>query len=403
MKLRRWGALAAIFVLVAGCGGPTPSQSGASATPVNTASTMSPSAATPTSRSSPSPSESSGCQLSDPVTLALPAQLSNLDGTISGVTEQGELLVAQSHLPHITDTLSVLNPRTGAIELVVSRPPAASVDAAASQIGEVSGNADWIVWEEVGFYLEHADWTLWAKDRHSGTIRKVASFEPGTGGQAAPGFISHISLLGDLAAWSAPIEVPGSKVEPRIYVADLRARTVRMLEPMAQWPSLISTHELAAAVVVAYDADGKALAQPATITLPDGKVTVQDWVAPARLLAHAASASGTVVVRMVKAPTAEDPVTVAEIVARDASGTARTFALPQDWGDVAAGPGFLAWLDQRHVWALLSGQADAMVLTETPSVDLGIRIVAAGRFLFWQTGGEPVSQPVYKMAEAACG
>jgi hypothetical protein len=339
--------------------------------------------------------------MSDHVTVVLPPKLARLEGAVGGVTDRGEMIVRQVDRNKVGAILSVFDGDTGAVTPVVSRPPAASRSRATSQIGGAFGNADWIVWEEQGFTLEVGDWVMWAMDRHSRKIHKVASFEPGSNGQAVPGWPSGVSLLGDLATWSAEIEVPGSMTEPRIYVADLRAKTVRRLDTEAKWPSLISPDSLVAVVGVGRDTNGKALAQSATISLADGIVTKQDWIEPARILAFAASPSATVVTRLVKEATAEDPVTTAEIVTHDGASVTRTFPLPNEWGGVAAGTGFLAWLDQQHLWILPSGETEPTMLVETPGDWVGVGMIANGSTIYWRTDSVGTT-PVTKLAHLAC-
>jgi hypothetical protein len=348
----------------------------------------------------PSP-DRAACRLSDPLTVVLPPSLASHDGAVDGVTDQGELIVKQSDVNRVGAILTVLDPQTGAVEPVVSRPPAQSLSNARSQVGGATGNADWIVWVEQGFTLEVGDWVMWSMDRQTGKVRKIASFEPGTNGNAVPGWPSAVSLLGNLATWSADIEVPGSRLEPRIYVADLRAKTLRRLDTEARWPSLIATDLLAAAVAVGNAAGGKVLAQPATISIVDGKVTTQDWIEPARILSFSTSSSGTVITRLVKEATAEEPVTLAEIVTHDATIGTQTFALPNEWGDVAAGTGFLTWLDQQHLWVLPSGQAEPSKLVETPGDWVGVGMMANGSTIYWRTDTADET-PVEMLASVAC-
>ena len=390
--------------LLASCGGPaTPSVTGAQ---ISTLATSAPTtSARETAPPSPDPSpRAAACRLSDPVSIPAPASLLSLGGSVAGLTDQGELIVVQSHLVGVVDTLSLLDPRSGAITPVVSRPVAKSQDAAKSSIGGAPiGNADWVVWEEVGPYLEHADWTMWALDRRSGTIRKVASFAPGPDGLAAPGWASDVSLLGDVATWSAPAMLGPNRAGERIYVADLRAKTVQRLDVEAKWPALASANQLVAAMQVGTDpGSGKVLAQPTTITIASGATTVQDWIGPARLLAQASSSAGTVVTRLVKEATAEDPVTVAEVLTHDAAGVTRTFPLPNDWGPVVAGTGFLAWTDQRDLWILPSGQAEPTLLLTTPDDSTQIAILVNGSTVFWRTVGDASSWTANAMATVVC-
>ena len=373
----RLAALVAAACLAASCGGPAPTQPAGepSGPPIPAASpaTLSPSI------------PASACRLSDPATVTAPASLAQDSGQVAGVTDRGELLVLQSHLPGVGDTLSILDPASGAVTPVVSRPPAASVDDATSQIdGGITGNADWIVWQESGFLLEQADWHMWALERHTGQVREVASYDPGPGGQIAPGWATGVSLLGDLATWAAPVVLGPDTFGSRIYVADLRARTVRRLDEEANYPSLVSPGEIGAAVKTATDpATGNGLAQPAAISLPDGTATTRDWIGPSVLLAAAASPAGAVVVRRLKNSTAEDPTVTADVVARYPTGQTRTFGLPGQWAPVGAGQGFLAWSDYRHLWVHPSGQPEPTQVVD--AVDGAVWFFTSGPVLYWHT------------------
>jgi hypothetical protein len=370
------------------------------------AQTSAPATATPVTASA-TPLRSpdiAACHLSDPIVVTAPASLISLGGNVLGVTDRGELIVLQSHLVGVGDTLSLFDPRTGTISPVVSRTVAKSQEAATSQIGgTATGNADWVVWEEVGFYLEHADWRMWALDRRTGKVRKVATFDPGPDGLAAPGWASDVSLLGDVATWSAPAMLGPNRAGERIYVADLRAKTVRRLDEEARWPSLVAASQLVAATQVGTDpGSGKVLAQPTTISLPSGTATPQDWIGPANLVAQAASPAGTVVDRLLKEATADDPVVVAEVLTHDAAGLTRTFPLPDGWGPVVAGTGFLAWTDQRHLWILPSRQAQPTMLLTTEDDSTQVQVIANGTTVFWRTVGFDYSWTTNRMARVIC-
>ena len=180
---------------------------------------------------------------------------------------------------------------------------------------------------------------MWAFDRRTGEVREVASFDPGA--QHALGSASDVSLLGDRAAWAAPVVLGPDTFGSRIYVADLRAGTVRRLDEEANYPSLVSPGEIGAAMrtVVTDPATGDGLAQPVTISLPGGTATPEDWVAPATILAAAASPAGAVVVRLLKNLTADDTTVKADVVARYPTGQTRTFGLPGQLGPRWRGSG----------------------------------------------------------------
>lgn len=391
-------ALAASAYFIASCGGPaSPSVTGAqtltpfTATPATVTPVAATATATPFVTAAPRPSpDGAACRLSEPVRVTAPASLMALHGGVAGVTDRGELIVFQSHLLYFADTLSLLDPRTGTVTPVVSRPAPKSPEAATSAIGGfVTGNAGWVVWEEVGFWLEHSDWRMWALDRATGKVREVASFDPGTDGQVAPGWASDLSLLGDIVTWSAPAMLGPNRAGQRIYVADLRPRTVRRLDTEANWPSMMSAHEISAATEVGTDpATGKVLALPTTISLPGGRATPQDWMKPAVLLSQASSPAGTVVTRLLRQATADDSVAIADVMTHDAlSGLTRTFALPNGWGPVVAGTGFIAWSDQRHLWILPSGQVEPTMLLAIPDDSAQVQVFANGAFVFWRSVG----------------
>ncbi len=370
----RLAALATIAFLATSCGGPTSSAS----TPV---------AVLPTPITAASAIPADACRLSDPATFTVPASLVQFNGQVGGVSEQGELLVLQSHYVGVGDTVSIFDPKSGAVTPVVARPVAASEEAATSQIAaNITGNADWVVWQEVGFYIEQADWHVWAFDRHTREVREIASFDAGPGGEIAPGWASDVSLLGDLAAWAAPVILGPKNVGMRIYVANLRAKTARRLDFEANYPSLLSADELQAAMVTATDpTSGDGLAQPVTISLRDATATPQTWLAPASIRAAASSSAGTLVVRILKTPTAQDPTVLDEVVTHDAKARTRTFKLTGEAGPVAAGSGFLTWTDYTHIWIQPSGQPEPTVLLDAGTGGDAVRLFVNGAFVFWHT------------------
>jgi hypothetical protein len=331
--------------------------------------------------------------------VTAPADLTSDHGGVVGITDAGDLIVLQSHFAGIGDTLSLLNPRTGSASPVVSRPIAKSQEFG----GSATGNADWIVWEEVGFSLDHADWRMWSLDRRTGAIRKIASFDGGADGLAPPGFAGDISLTGDIAAWSAPAALGGGKVGERIYVANLRSKTAYRLDLEARWPAVISKTQLIAAMQVGTDpSSDKVLGQPTTIDLPAGKPSRQAWIGPERLLALAASPAGVVVARLVSEATAANPVTVADVETRDAGGGTRSFPLPNDWGPVIAGTGFLGWTDARRLWLLPSGQPQPSMLLETADDSTQVQVIANGSNVVWRAVGFTYDWAAIRMATVVC-
>jgi len=371
----RLAALAAAAFLAASCGGPAPVPPAVepSGPPAAVGTPAAPSASIP----------AGACRLSEPEAVAAPASLRSENGWVAGVTDRGEILVLQSHLAGVADTMSVLDPASGAVTPVVSRQPAASQDEARSQIdGRITGDADWVVWQEGGLDVVQGDWHIWAFDRRSGEVREVARFNPGT--EPAMAQATDVSLLGDLAAWAAPVALGAGRFGMRVYVADLRARTVRRLEPEANYPSLVSSSAIVAAVKSAADpGTGYALAQPASIPLPAGAATPAYGIAPSIVQAAAASTAGAVVVRLLKDSTAADPGMTSDVVAGYPSGQTRVFGLHGQFSPVAAGPGFLAWSDHSHLWVQPSGQPEP-----TQVLDAGedaVWFTATGPVLYWHT------------------
>lgn len=401
----RLAVLAAIVCMAAACGAPSsPSSTGAKTSPAviptPTAATLLPITPAPSVPSA----DPTSCRLSDPVPVTAPASLTSLSGGVVGITDRGELIVLQSHFVGVGDTLSLFDPGTGTVTKVVARPVAKSQEAATSQIGMATGNTDWVIWEEVGFFIEHADWRMYAMDRRTGTIRKVAAFDAWAGGPAAPGWASDISLLGDIATWSAPAMIGPNRMGQRIYVANLRARTEQRLDVEARWPSLLSSSQIAAAMQVGTDPDsGKVLSQPATIVLKDGKATPQEWISPARLLGQASSSAGTVVARLLMEATADDPVAVADVVTNDLDGVTRTFPLSVEWGPVVAGTGFLAWTDQQDLWVLPSRRAEPTLLLQTNAdATQAPQVIVNGTHILWRPVGFDYDWAAIRTATVSC-
>jgi hypothetical protein len=343
---------------------------------------------------------SAACRMTTEAIVVPPAP----DGApqvVDALLRTGELVVIGTHLSGLGDSLSVWDPSSGSLDRVVTRTTPKSFETAVSQIWDTAGSADWVVWQESGFSLEVGDWVLWAANRHTGVVRKVASSEPGPNGLAAPGFPSNISVLGDLAAWSAPVPLPKGHIQERIYVADLATGKTKRLDPVARWPMVVSADSVVAAHAVGATAANKVLADVAKIAIKDGTATSLDFAKPAQLVALATSRSGTVAVRLIRQPSAEDSTNVAEILAR-LDDTNRVFPLPVDWGPVGAGDGFLAWTDQLHLWVLLSGTAEPLQLAEIDDQIGNLRILAAGPYLFWHTDAEADHPEVNELARIGC-
>lgn len=411
---RRPAALLALACVLASCGGPVPpsvagSPSGPPATsPPPGGSGARPATPIPGGASPTSPAPPAACRLED-VALAVPAELQGLNGAVNGVTDRGELLILQSHVGYIADTLTLFDPATGASTPVVRRPAPKSEEAATSAMAEAAGDAGWVVWMEQGFALEHDDRHLWSYNRGTGAVREVASFDPGPDGQAAPGWGSDVSLLGDTAAWSEPAMLAPNRMGQRIYVADLRTGAVRRLDAEAQWPSLVSPTEVVAALQVGTDpASGGVLARPASFPLSGGQPVAQDWAPPALVVGEASSAAGTVVASVARVATADDVSEPAEILTHGADGTTRTYQLPGQWGPVAAGTGFLAWSDEQTVWIRPTGQPEPTVVLATPADQVQesvtqVDIHAAGPYFLWRpVPMQGFDWPDVRLAKVVC-
>jgi hypothetical protein len=61
--------------------------------------------------------------------------------------------------------------------------------------------------------------------------------------------------IGEVAAWSAPVEIDG-RVEQRIWAADLDADRVERLAPEARWPYPVSADTLVALVLAGTTDEG---------------------------------------------------------------------------------------------------------------------------------------------------
>jgi hypothetical protein len=320
----------------------------------------------------------SACRLSEPADVELPTGLAG--GFVTGVTSEDELLVNTGKVPGVADTLSVWSPGTGKVTTIVHREPPKSIEQATSQIGGASGDGRWIAWEETGFTLEHANWTMWAADRTTGSIFRIGSFEPGADGTAPAGFASDISVEGDRAAWSAPVEIRPGQLLPRIYAADLGTRKMQRLPATAAWPSLVGgvIHAVEAFKVAGPDT----LARPVTI-LADGSTEPVSSVSPAIVMSYAAGDAGSIELTYDQPATEALPNPSTSAVTVDASGRVRAYPMEAGTGQAKAGDGFLAWSDQQNLWVLLDGAATPQLLEH--DVD-GIGLYAAGRTLLWTHG-----------------
>jgi len=310
----------------------------------------------------------------------------------------GELLLTGSHVGFTGDTIGIMDPVSGALAVVLERTPPKSADSAISQVMGPVANADWIVWQESGFTLEASDWMMWAKDRHTGAIHKVASHELDASGNALPGWASDITLLGNTAAWSAPAPA-GAAAEQRIYVADLAAGSVKRLPPNARWPFLVSPGTIEAVVATGATSDDKVLSEPASVSIGDGHVASLGIMDPTRLLAFAASSSGSVTLRRLR--DADDGTVVADAVT-SIGGVTRSFALPIDWGLAAAGDNFLAWSDQQHLWILPADSAEPIQLAEVAGEMGNLHFRAGGTRLYWHMDGQGTTPATDVLMTVTC-
>ncbi|HET7029932.1 MAG TPA: hypothetical protein VFI34_05440 [Candidatus Limnocylindrales bacterium] len=277
-----------------------------------------------------------------------------------------------------------MDPKSKKSTLVISRPAPSSAEAATSSIADVAADADWVVWNETGFSLGEGDWAIWAMDRHSGRVDKVAVNEPGSNGRALPGFITNLSVEGNRAVWAAPAPV-GDAFELRIYVAKLAERTVTKLAANANYPSILPSNKIGALLATGQSSTGGVLSQPAEFGIGDGSVVRDDWASPSRFARYAATGGTDVLIDITRDATADDPSSDAQVVARFGVGSPRTIPLPGEWGDVTAGLGFVAFSDDGHLWLLSAGEEAPTALVETTSTLANIHFAAKGSWLYWHT------------------
>ncbi len=304
--------------------------------------------------------------MADPVPITLPPG-SGPDVQFDGFTTDGEMLttkIERQAMPNgdheaVREALMVWDVDQQAAVTVVSRKAGAG-KALRDQIYAPTGNARWIVWLQTDFTLDHADWTMWAYDRQSGDVRKLGTNDRGPDGRGAPyGWAEPIHILGDEAAWSAPVWGASGIVESRVYVADLRHGTVRRLPTYAFLPHVTATGEVTAQVAVSQDAQKHPFSRPGVIDLATGDVAFVPGFDPARVYDFAVGAAGMIEVRILKRPTADYPFTTADVLLQDASGTVREFPLQSGSGPVAVGDNVIVWQEgalMYQVWALASGQ-----------------------------------------------
>jgi hypothetical protein len=385
-------AVLGLVLLAAACGGPaTPSSS---PLPVASASLA---AGTQVPVVSPS-AVAAGCHLDD-AALVLPPDLADAHGFIETITSVGEPIVAQTHGELYIDTVTVWDPMTDARQQVVSRPPASEASPPTTQVSNFVGDADWIAWEESGFSLDEADWTMWAMDRDTGEVRKVATHETDAAGKAAPGWASDLSLAGSTLAWSSPTVGARGSVT-RVWVADLASGTAKKLALDARFPSATSRDSLVALVATGSQG-GRILAVPSTIPAGGGVPVPVAGFDPVRTLAFAASTRDAVVTRLIRAPTDSDPVTGADIeVGRD--GVVTTYPLEVDWGPVAAGTGFVAWMDELHLWVLIDDAVAPVRLATIADPIENLRMSVAGPWIHWHTDASGDNPGIERLGHVTC-
>ena len=381
----RFAVSVGVIAILASCG-----------TPPRATSDVAPSPLTSLDAPSSDPAATTACQL---VRRDLPPTDPHAQVVVA-VTTDGELVVGSEKIAGVVDSLSILDPASGSIVSVISRPPPNNLETAVSSIADVAADRGWVVWNETGFSLAVGDWTIWAASRSTGEVRMVARFEPGRDGKALPGWINNLSVLGDLAVWAAPVQV-ANRIESRIYVADLVAHTTSKLAANANYPSLLAGPSISGLVEGGRDQAGLLLAQPATLSISDGSVTVASWATPMRLVRHAASDTGEIVIHVTREATASQPDSSSEVVLLQDRVT-RVYPLSMEWDDVAAGTGFLAWSDQSHLWVLPTGAADPIVVVEASDPLANIRYFAAGLWLYWHTDAYGATGEKRALLRLAC-
>jgi hypothetical protein len=387
--VKAWLAALVALLLVAACGEPrTPSPSAPASSP-----SLSPSRPAPTSTAVPSTTVGPSlggiaCAVTEPRTIDPPASIRGKNGTIIGMASTGELLILQSEIVGVGNRLSLFDPDSRTVTSVVTRKPPESQEAAKSQISGAAADADWVVWQESGFLLEHADWTMWSYERATRKIRQIATFKPGSDGLALPGWASEFSLVGSIAAWSSPTVLDGGRAGQRIFVADLRNGSTKMLSPEAILPSLVSETSLVAAVQTGVDpASRTVLSVPTTISIGNEHLEPATRMEPFRIRSLSAGPAGTVLERHVSGGTAEESRVTAEVVLQDSTGATRTFPLVQDWGSVGAGQTYLAWADQRDLWILPSGSTQPVQVLSNEDDGSTVALSAGPDRLYWRTIG----------------
>lgn len=381
-------ALLGALLALAGCGGPpsTP-QSPAANTPAAGTTVVPATPAPPTlDAGTPTASPATACRM-DEAAVNMPTDPDGPEWFVDGVTPAGELLLVGVTAEGIGHAIEVLDTVTGTATRVIARKPE-SFETATSGISGPSGTADWIVWQQSGFSLDESDWTMFVHDRRTGENQELASFEPGSNGIAPPGWASDVAILGEVAAWSAPVEIDG-RVEQRIYAADLDAARVERLAPEARWPYPVSADTLVALVLAGTTDENKALSEPSEIDLSDGSVTSLGILEPDRLLAFAASPSGLVALRRIGG--SPDGMTVEAEAVTQLHGVVRRFPLEIDWAQAGAGNGFVAWSDDQHLWILTVGMEEPVLLEQVSGTMGNLRFRANGEYLFWHTDEGPTN------------
>jgi hypothetical protein len=402
VNLRLAAAAAFVLSLAAACGESTPSPTAS----VSSASTQAsvPTASLPSLSATPSPSQeqTATCRTVDSLEVGAWTQGKLKGGWIPAITSTGEIVVATAAVPGIFNELNIVNPKSKATTLVISRPPPASAEAAKSAIADVAANAGWVVWNETGFSLGEGDWAIWAMDRRSGLVTKVAANEPGADGRALPGWVANLAVEGDTAIWAAPTPV-GAKAESRIYVADLANRSVAKLAADANYPSLLSGNKIAALLATGRSSNGGVLSQPAEFGIVDASVALDAWATPSRFARYVATDQAAVLIEVTRDATADDPSSEAHAVVRLGGNQARTVALPGEWGDVTAGRGFVAFSDDLHLWLLGSSDGTPTTLVETTSTVANIHFVAKGTWLYWHTDAVAGTAAHDSLLQLGCG
>jgi hypothetical protein len=159
------------------------------------------------------------------------------------VTPDGEFLLATSNFydrtgePLSTPTkLLMIEVGTHQTTEIHSTPPGDT------QLYEANADDNWIVWTEApkepGFY---SDWVIYAYNRSSHSLKKIAQAPRNTGGMPALGSDGTTAVGRGVAVWSEAVPDTGNSSRSVVKLADLTTGEVKVLGenghiPAISWP-----------------------------------------------------------------------------------------------------------------------------------------------------------------------